>query len=242
MKLSDTLPFDPLPRRISSILRGDPASAPAAIRGEIPGYALASSLAILFGCVSYGAAVGFWRSPWQALFLAVKFPALVFATFLCNGILNGMLAQVLGTGLSFTQTFRAILMSFASFSAILGALSPVALFIALGAPSPDPGNLAPYRSFVLSHTALIAYAGIAANLHMLDSLSRLAPPKAARLTFFAWSAGSLFVGGQLAWNLRPFFGSPAGDVTFLRPDAFDGSFYEAVATLLLRQLHRSFPL
>ncbi len=35
-------------------------------------------------------------------------------------------------------------------------------------------------------------------------------------------------GGQLAWNLRPFIGSPGLPVQFLRDEPLKGSFYEAV--------------
>src|SRR5205085_7827251 len=37
-------------------------------------------------------------------FSAIKFPLLIFVTCGANGLLNGMLAQVLGSGLSFKQT------------------------------------------------------------------------------------------------------------------------------------------
>lgn len=47
-------------------------------------------------------------------------------------------------------------------------------------------------------------------------------------TFFAWLAGNLFVGAQMTWILRPFFGAPTLEIQFLRPNPLDGSFYETV--------------
>jgi hypothetical protein len=45
---------------------------------------------------------------------------------------------------------------------------------------------------------------------------------------FGWLAGNLFLGAQIAWNLRPFIGSPRLAIEFLRSDPLRGNFYEAV--------------
>jgi hypothetical protein len=45
---------------------------------------------------------------------------------------------------------------------------------------------------------------------------------------FAWLAGNLLLGSQLAWNLRPFVGSPYLPVELLRPNAFEGNFFETL--------------
>ena len=89
---------------------------------------------IIFGCALYGVTVGIWRAPLQGAYTALKFPLLIFLTCGANAVLNGMLAQLLGSGLSFRQTSLAILMSFASAALVLGALSPVALFVIWNAP------------------------------------------------------------------------------------------------------------
>ena len=54
------------------------------------------------------------------------------------------------------------------------------------------------------------------------------PEATARAVLFSWLAGNLFLGAQLAWNLRPFIGSPRLTVQFLRDDPLRGNFYEAV--------------
>ena len=51
----------------------------------------------------------------------------------------------------------------------------------------------------------------------------------ARTILLAWLTGSLLLGSQLAWVLRPFVGSPDLPVQFLRPDPLRGNFFEAVA-------------
>ena len=81
----------------------------------------------------------------------------------------------------------------------------------------------------MTHTFLIGFAGIAANVHLHRLLAARAPNRtSATLTLLAWLAGNGFLGAQFSWALRPFFGSPNLDVAFLRPDPMTGNFYESV--------------
>src|SRR5881227_2073373 len=91
-------------------------------------------LAIAIGSSVYGATIGLWRAPLQSVFTAIKFPLLIFLTCIGNGAVNGMLAQLFGSGLSFRQTALAILMSFAIASLILAGFSPIMLFVLYNAP------------------------------------------------------------------------------------------------------------
>jgi hypothetical protein len=123
-----------------------------------------------------------------------------------------------------------MLMSFACFALITGALSPVALMMVLDAPGPgEPGGRGAYRVILLVHVAIIAFAGITAHRRLFPVLAAASETRrAARRVFLAWLAGNLFVGAQLSWNLRPFFGQPGKPVSFLRPDWNRSSFYESV--------------
>jgi hypothetical protein len=81
----------------------------------------------------------------------------------------------------------------------------------------------------LSLVAIIAFAGVAANLRLVQSLEQLSGDRrTARRVLVAWLAGNLFLGSQLAWILRPFIGSPDLPLVFVRPTAFQGNFYETV--------------
>lgn len=132
-------------------------------------------LAILLGSGAYGASIGLWRHELHAVYVAVKMPLLVFCTLLITGVLNGMLAQVLGSGLSFVQSLKASLMCFALFSLVVGALSPVIIFMVLQAPSPLTQSGAEwYRGFLLANTVLIAFAGIVAHARLLHTLHAFA--------------------------------------------------------------------
>lgn len=185
---------------------------------------------ILLGCSLYGATVGIWRAPLQAFYTAVKIPLLIFLTCGANALLNGMLAQLLGSGLSFQRTASAILASFATAAAILGSLSPVTLFIWWNAPPLESSNaLVGHSVMLLTHVFVIACAGVLANHHLFAMLAaQISNRIVARRVLFSWLAGNLFLGAQLAWNLRPFIGSPSLAVQFVRSDPLRGNFYEAV--------------
>ena len=115
-------------------------------------------------------------------------------------------------------------MSFAIAAAILAAFSPLVFFLVWNTPA----NSA-YSFTLLVQVAIIAYAGIMANLRLAQLLEHHCGSRSvAWRVLFAWLAGNLFLGSQLSWSLRPFVGSPALPVEFLRADAFRGNFYEAV--------------
>ena len=187
-------------------------------------------LVIVVGSSVYGVTIGLWRAPLQSVFTAIKFPLLIFLTCMGNGAINGMLAQLLGSGLSFRQTALAILMSFAVASVILGGFSPITLFILYNAPPLGSEHaIVGHSVMLLTHVFAIAFAGVIANRRLLGLLRKMGDREGtARTVLFSWLAGNLFLGAQLAWNLRPFIGSPGLAVQFLRNDPLRGNFYEAV--------------
>lgn len=182
------------------------------------------------GLAIYGFTVGFWRAPLMGWYVALKLPLLIALTLTCNGLLNGLLGLLLGTGLGFRQSLLALLTSFALAAVILGSLAPVTFFIAWNAPLPTAtGAKSAHAAYLVTHTVLIGFAGITANLHLHRLLAVKAPtPAAATTTLLAWLAGNGFLGAQFAWILRPFFGTPTLKVEFLRPSPLEGNFYESV--------------
>lgn len=195
-------------------------------------------ITIILGAGLYGAAMGCWRSPLQALFVAVKFPIIILLVTLGNALLNAMIAPLLGLSLGWRQSMLAVLISFAIASAILGAFSPLTAFMVWNVPALTPGiprSGGSYQAIMLAHVAIIALAGSAANAHLLGLLRRLGGAAgAADRVLIAWLAGNLFLGSQLCWILRPFIGSPDLPVQFLRADAFSGNFYETVLHSFLK--------
>jgi hypothetical protein len=219
-------------RQIPALLRGQPESIDVwAQRWETKRVLLYVAV-IIVGTGVYGSAIGCWRAPTQAVYTAVKLPLILLLTTLGNALLNGMLAPLLGLNLTFRQSSLAILMSFTIAAAILAAFSPIMFFIVWNTPplADQPGQSSTAFSFIqLTLVASIAFAGVVANLRLVQLLRRLSGSAVvARKILFAWLAGNLFLGSQLSWILRPFIGSPFLPVQFLRDNAFQGNFFETV--------------
>ncbi len=223
--------FKPNEQEISTLLRGETETISAWSAGwNVRRFAL-HVLVIILGAGFYGAAMGWWRDPQQALYVAIKFPLIILLTTFGNALINGMLAPLLGLNIPFRQTLSTIVISFTIMSAILGAFSPLIAFMVCNAP-PMGGKTvagAAYNFILLAHVAAIAFAGVTGNVRLFQLLARLGGGKAVAFrVLLAWLAGNLFLGSQLSWILRPFIGSPALPVEFFRQSTFQGNFFEAV--------------
>jgi hypothetical protein len=189
---------------------------------------------ILVGCSAYGFTLGVWRAPMMGVFVGIKFPMFFVLVAFINAGANGMLAKLLGAPFDLRQSALLVLMSFALTAIILGSLAPLSMFLAMNLPEVHTEQAkSVHHTFLLIHVALISFAGILANGRLWGLLAELCGSKAiASRVLIAWRLCNLFVGAQLSWNLRPFFGTPQFDVVLFRPDAFDGSFYEAVFKMI----------
>jgi hypothetical protein len=223
---------------LSILLRGEPEFLRAWTERWSASRLALSVGVILAGAGLYGAAMGWWRSPLQALFVAAKFPLILLLVVVFNALLNAMLAPLLGLNISFRQSLLAILTSFTIASAILGAFSPLAAFLVWNTPAltPELEHAGSVYGFVkVVHVVIIAFAGTVSNLRLLQLLRALSPNGAvARRVLLAWLAGNLFLGSQLTWILRPFIGSPGLPVQFLREKALEGNFYENLLHTVLQ--------
>lgn len=183
---------------------------------------------IVMGAGLYGAAVGWWRAPLQALYTAIKFPLIILLTAGGNALLNVMLAPLLGLNIPFRQSFLSILFSFTIASAILGSFAPLVAFVVWNSP-PLKASAGAYDFLLFLFVVVIAFGGVVGNVRLLQLLQRLGAKRGvAFCVLIAWLAGNLFLGSQLSWILRPFIGSPGLPVEFLRATAFKGNFYEAI--------------
>ncbi len=195
-------------------------------------------LLLVLGSGIYGFSVGLWRDPLMGLYVGLKFPLIVLITALCNAAINGMLAQLLGTGLTFRQSFTAVMISFALLAVILGSLSPLALFLWFNLPpmGSEDTQLA-HNTLLLFHVALIAAAGVGATVRFFSLLRQVCGGGLKAIQVLgAWLVLNMIVGCQISWNMRPFVGSPGLPVRFLREHPFDGTFYENFFTVFLRQI------
>jgi hypothetical protein len=195
---------------------------------------------IILGAGFYGAALGWWRDPRQALFTAVKFPLIILLTTAGTALLNAMLAPLLGLNIRFRQAFTVVLMSYTITAVMLGAFSPLLAFIVWNAPDMAAKSVSrtTYSFIQLMNIAVIALAGVTGNARLFRLLERLGQSRTvARRVILAWLAGNLFLGSQLSWILRPFVGAPGLPVEFFRKTAFQGNFYEAAFRFLVQIFH-----
>lgn len=187
---------------------------------------------ICVGAGLYGAAMGWWRDPLQALYTGIKLPLAILLTTLGNALLNGMLAPLLGLNVTFRQSLSAVLMSCAVTSVVLGAFSPVAWFVVWNTPPLDGGtslSSPEYGLLQLTLALLVASAGVVGNVRLLPLLRHWAGSAAvAWKVLLAWLAVNLFLGSQVCWVLRPFIWDPAGETRFIGREYFRGSFFETV--------------
>ena len=193
-------------------------------------------LLIITGGAVYGASLGIWRAPLQAVFVAVKFPLLLLLTALGTALINGMLAQLLHAPIRFRQSLLAVLMSFALLAVLLASFTPLIGFLLWHLPPmASKGQADAHRIFLLANVVVIAFSGTVANLQLYHLLKQISGKSAGQI-LRVWLAMNLFLGAQLSWNLRPFVGTPGLPVTFLRDDPFNSSFYEAVFLLVQRSV------
>ena len=237
-------PFEnqkPRPAEITLLLRGETETI-SAWSAKWDTHRLALHIGfIVLGAGLYGAAMGWWRDPQQALYVAIKFPLIILLTTLGNALINGMLAPLLGLNIPFRQSCSAMVMSFTIAATILGAFSPLIAFMVWNAPDMAAKKLSgsTYNLILLAHVAVIALAGVTGNVRLFQLLAKLGGGRAGALRVLcAWLAGNLFLGSQLSWILRPFIGSPTLPVEFFRKAALHGNFFEAVLHSL-RQIFQS---
>ena len=220
---------------ISSLCRGDHHLLSGWIEKGKQGSIPFCLLLIILGCGTYGFTIGMRNGALMALYVGIKFPLIILLTLAVNGMINGMLSLLLGSGIGFRQSFQFLLIGFAIMGVIFGSLSPISFFATLNMPDSSVSGSENVHSLnLLLHTLIIAFAGIQSHAILLNFVRHFTDnEKAGTHTFYAWLAGNLFVGAQISWILRPWFLTPGFDVQFVRPDAFEGSFYESVFKTLM---------
>ncbi len=202
----------------STFTRADSALR-ALLRPDAPAMAVPrlAILVALCGAIQ-GALMGSYAlfNGGSALFIvwaAFKVPLFLgVAAALCFPALR-VLYYLVGLSDEFEPTIRAFAAAQAAFAAILASMAPfILVFYASGIS---------YRGALVLNLALFAVAGVCAQGVARARLQTLLARDGRHLKL--WLAGFAmwaFVAVQLAWNLRPFLGSPAAQIQFLRPDAF----------------------
>jgi hypothetical protein len=190
---------------------------------DVAGIAASALVAIAVGAVLFGAAVGSWRGSTQIVFAALKLPVVALGTMaLCVPAFYAISA-VHGRPWSLRAAVSLMLASGARFSLVLLAATPVVwLVINLGAS---------YDAVKLVASLAYALGGLAALGLLLRGLGD-GPGRLATVVTFV--GVFLVVGGQMAWILRPYLGTPdRAEVTLFTRDREGGLAYQ----LLLSAQH-----
>jgi hypothetical protein len=176
---------------------------------------------IVVGAVLFGAAVGSWHGGRQIGFSAMKLPLVTVATLaLCVPAFYAI-AAVFGRPWPLRAVVSLMLVAGARFSLVLLAATPVIwLTVNLGAH---------YHVVKLLAALAYALAGLTALGLLLRGLGD-GPGKKATIALFI--GVFLLIGGQTAWILRPYIGTPnRAEVALFTREREGGLVYQLYVSL-----------
>ena len=186
--------------------------------------------------VLYGLVLGISHGIVQSLASAVKLPLLYGLTLLLSLPAFYFFTLLAGSRLTFGQTL-SLLLTGATVAAVLSlSLAPISAFFWISASD--------YLLFKLLNVGFMALAG-ALGVVFLFQGSELVQGEVARRTrlalLWSWAVVFALVGTQLAWTLRPFFGSPLHSFQWFRGvgGTFFGDLAHSLVALLVSLLRPS---
>jgi len=195
---------------------------------------------ILLCGATYGAVLGSWHGARLSLYVAIKIPLMMLLTAAITSLFNWIIAALHGLPMRFRQIAALTLIPMAIASIVAASLAPVAWLFNASLPPPSPLQQTLHNVLYLAHTMLIAAAGLAGTTVLRAVLADVCGDAAlAAKIRWSWIAIYAFVGGEVAWALRPFVGSVYLPVVFLRKDALRGNVYEFILTDILPHLWRT---
>ncbi len=171
----------------------------------------------------YGAIMGSTHSIWQSLSSAVKLPLMFLLTlFICAPTLY-LFDVLFGSRQSIQQNVALILTAITVTATVLLSFAPITLFFLL--------TTSQYQFFKLLNVAIFSIAGITGIIFLSQGMRIVADDDKAgeknrRNVLRAWMLLYAFVGSQLAWTMRPFFGAPSMSFELFRQ--LGGNFYSNI--------------
>jgi hypothetical protein len=190
-----------------------------------------------FVCFSfYGAIIGSFNSPQQAIASAIKLPALYLLTLVVCLPALYIFNVLFGSTKSIAQHFTYVLSTASVIALLLCGFAPVTLFFLITiTPTQD------YSFFLLLNVAIFTLTGIFGVSFLYQAmrpddseLDKNVKLRAKILRMWLMLYG--FVGSQLGWTLRPFFGAPiSGHFEVFRPRSgnFLSGVWNAIANLFM---------
>jgi hypothetical protein len=129
---------------------------------------------------------------------------------------------VFGSRLRVAQTLAIVLCAITTTGVLTLGFAPISVFFLLSAPG--------YGFFKLLNVLVLALTGLAGLRVLVSGMASVgaakgspAKPASKPTLLRAWLVVYAFVGTQLAWTLRPFFGAPELPFELFRK--LEGNFY-----------------
>ena len=171
------------------------------LKSKIFGLLIASTLFFAI----YGAILGASSTWMQSLVSAVKLPALYLLTLIICFPTLYFFNVMFGSKRTFEQYLTLLMTAMALISVLLFGFAPVSLFFLISSTN--------YTFFLLLNVAIMAVTGFLGVSFIYQGMYFLseqdAEGKEIRLNILRfWLGLYAFVGSQLGWTLRPFFGAP----------------------------------
>ena len=173
-------------------------------------FALAICSSLFFSI--YGGVIGSFSSGLQAIASAIKLPALYLLTLaICLPTLF-FFDVVCGSKRTFSQYLCLLLASMSAISVMLFGFAPVTLFFRL--------SVNDYNFFQLLNVAILAFSSAIGiqffyrGMLFMNDIEGIQQRKNRDAFVRGWLILYGFVGSQLAWTLRPFFGIPGKPFIF----------------------------
>jgi hypothetical protein len=192
------------------------------------GIQLPTKITALLVCSSlffatYGAIIGSFQSWAQALSSAIKLPAFYLMTLIICFPTLYFFNILFGSKRTFGQHFAMLLTAVSVISVLLFSFAPITLFFLI--------STANYQFFVLLNVGIFAITGFIGVKFLYQGMQVMAEEdregietRTSVLRF--WLILYAFVGTQLAWTLRPFFGMPGAPFVLIRE--MEGNFYLSI--------------
>lgn len=185
---------------------------------------LSQVLTILVFTFCYGSVMGSYHSFLQSLSSGIKL-FLLFGLALLICFPSFYIVQlILGSKIRIGHMLTIILSGFVFISAIMLAFAPIVVFFQLTGDN--------YAFLQLLHVAVFVFAGIFGMRLVAEALKHACDqanvyPRIGVTIFRIWIVIFAFVGIQLAWNMRPFLGSPSLAFELFRNET-RGNFYSTL--------------
>ena len=171
----------------------------------------------------YGAILGASSTWMQCLVSVIKLPALYLLTLIICFPTLYFFNVMFGSKRTFEQYLALLMTAMAMISILMFGFAPVSLFFLL--------STSDYNFFLLLNVAIMAITGFLGISFFYQGMQFLseedAEGKDIRLNILRFWLGLYgFVGTQLGWTLRPFFGSPGQAFELFR--SRESNFYLSV--------------